>query len=72
LERQLEAERDANGENRRLLAATLDRIPPQLEAPRELPQTVEEGPEDAQSHSDSGEAHEGLQQRPRWRRMFGR
>src|SRR5215218_5637555 len=33
LERQLEAERQANSEHRRLLAAALERIPPALEAP---------------------------------------
>jgi excisionase family DNA binding protein len=45
LEYQLEQERQANSEHRRLLAAALERIPPQLEAPsdeREPPQTVEE------------------------------
>jgi hypothetical protein len=35
LERQLEQERQANSEHRRLLAAALERIPPQLEAPSE-------------------------------------
>ena len=72
MERQLEVEREANRENRRLLAAAFDCIPPQLEAPAEPPQAVEEGPEAAQPHSDSGEAYEGVQQRPRWRRAFGR
>jgi hypothetical protein len=45
---QLEAERQAHAEARRLLMADLERIPPQLEAPREAqesPQTVEEEPE---------------------------
>ncbi len=71
LEHQLEAEREANRENRRLLAAALDCIPPQLEASAEPLQTVEEGSGDAQPHSDWGEAHEGVQRRPWWRRMFG-
>ncbi len=57
LEHQLEAEREANREHHRLLAAALDRIPPQLEAPAEPPQKVEEGPGHAQPHSDSGETH---------------
>jgi hypothetical protein len=35
LERQLEQERQANSEHRRLLAAALERIPPQLEPPPE-------------------------------------
>ena len=45
LERQLEQERQANSEHRRLLAAALERIPPQLEAPSEAGEstpTVEE------------------------------
>ena len=49
---QLEAERQAHSEARRLLMAALERIPPQLEAPsepRESPQTVEEEPERAHS-----------------------
>jgi hypothetical protein len=43
----------SNRENRRLLAAALERIPLQLEAPAGPPQTVEEGPGDAQSHSQT-------------------
>jgi hypothetical protein len=34
---QVQAERQAHAETRRLLAAALERIPPQLEAPRESP-----------------------------------
>jgi hypothetical protein len=52
LREQLEAERQAHAEARRLLMAALERIPPQLEAPseaRESPQTVEEGRERAES-----------------------
>jgi hypothetical protein len=74
LERQLELERDANRENRRLLAAALERIPPQLEAPEEPP----EGPETAESpgprespFTDEERAQEAAQPRPWWRRMFG-
>jgi hypothetical protein len=51
---QLEAERQAHAEARRLLMAALERIPPQLEAPsepRESPQTVEGEPERAESPS---------------------
>jgi hypothetical protein len=50
LEYQLEQERQANSEHRRLLAAALERIPPQLEAApeaRESPQTAQEEPERA-------------------------
>jgi hypothetical protein len=55
LERQLEAERKANSEHRRLLAAALERIPPQLEAPtapsepRESPETPSEAARDTQA-----------------------
>src|ERR671920_1453387 len=48
---QLEAERQAHAEARRLLMAALERIPPQLEAPqeaREFTQTVEEETEGAE------------------------
>src|SRR5215217_4745892 len=45
LERQLESERQANSEHRRLLAAALERIPPQLEAPSEARESdVSPGP----------------------------
>jgi hypothetical protein len=53
LEHQLEAEREANREHRRLLAAALDRIPLQLEDPAGPPQTVEEGSGDAQPHLET-------------------
>ena len=71
---QLEAERQAHAEARRLLMAALERIPPQLEAPseaRESPERVEQEPERAESRSTTGGAQEGIQ-RPWWRRMFGR
>jgi excisionase family DNA binding protein len=42
LERQLEAERGSSAELRRLLAAALERIPPQLEAPTEAHHETEE------------------------------
>jgi len=73
VEEQLEAERQAHAEARRLLMAALERIPPQLEAPkeaRESPETVEEGRERAERRSATGEAQEGAQ-RPWWRRVFG-
>ena len=53
MEHQLEAEREANREHRRLLAAALDRIPLQLEDPAEPSQTVEEGSGDAQPHLET-------------------
>ncbi len=77
LEHQLERvqaqaeERDR--ENRRLLAAALERIPPQLEAP-ESPETVEEAPDRAEPRSAARGAQEGTQRprsRPWWRRIIG-
>ena len=58
LREQLEAERQGHAEARRLLAAALERIPPQLEPPQEAAEdaeTVEEapegtGPKDLRSH----------------------
>jgi hypothetical protein len=76
LERQLEAERQANSEHRRLLAAALERIPPQLEAPtapsepRESPETATEESERAEPRPGTTEAQESVQ-RPWWRRVFG-
>ena len=74
LEYQLEQERQANSEHRRLLAAALERIPPQLEAApeaRESPQTAQEEPERAEPRPVTVESQESVQ-RPWWRRVFGR
>ncbi len=73
VEEQLEAERQAHAEARRLLMAALERIPPQLEAPsdvRESPETVEGEPERAAPRPDAPGAQEGVQRRPWWRRVF--
>ena len=70
---QLEAERQAHAEARRLLMAALERIPPQLEAPqeaRESPETVEEEPERAEPRPDASGAQESAR-RPWWQRWFG-
>jgi hypothetical protein len=70
----LRAERNAHAEARRLLAAALERIPPQLEAPtapaesRESPETPAEG---RPSTTGAPEAQEPAEPRPWWRRMFG-
>ena len=76
LREQLDREREANRENRRLLAAALERIPPQLEAPPEppgAPETAagepEEGPE---PRSSTGEAQEPVEKRRSWwKRVVG-
>jgi len=74
VEGQLEAERQAHAEARRIIAGLVERIPA-IEAAaspdeRESPQTVEGEPERVEPHSATGEAQEGVQ-RPWWRRMFG-
>ena len=69
LERQLDQEREANSEHRRLLLRALERIPPQLEA-RDSPETVEEEPERAEPRPATGGAQEG-ERRPWWRRVLG-
>jgi hypothetical protein len=68
LERQLEAERQANSEHRRLLAAALERIPPQLETSPESPETPSEPPANTAAPP---EAEEPAETRPWWRRIFG-
>ena len=71
LREQLEAERQAHAEARRLLMAALERIPPQLEAPSEAPESSESpGPRDDTPTQAPAEAQEGVQ-RPWWKRMFG-
>jgi excisionase family DNA binding protein len=73
LERQLEQANERDRENRRLLAAALERIPPQLEASPERPETPTEATEQpgrvGPQTSVEG-AQEGVE-RPWWRRVFG-
>ncbi len=65
LREQLAAERRANEENRRLLAALIQRVP-ELEAPQEPP----EAPQTATEEPDRVER--SATERPSWwRRMFG-
>ncbi len=61
LREQLEAERQAHAEARRLLMAALERIPPQLEAPRESPETAAEPSEGAQPHPGTEGTQEAVQ-----------
>jgi hypothetical protein len=71
---QLEAERQAHAEARRLLMAALERIPPQLEAPseaRESPETAREEPDRAEPRPGTVESQESVQ-RPWWRKLIGR
>ena len=73
LERQVEEEREARRRADTLLAQLMQRIP-ELEAPREAreaAEAAEEGPERAEPQPAAGEAQEGVQRRPWWRRVFG-
>jgi hypothetical protein len=73
LREQLQAERQAHAEARRLLAAALERIPA-IEAPEEASEAAETAQEEPDGGEDPGpgtsEAQEGAQ-RPWWRRWFG-
>jgi excisionase family DNA binding protein len=70
LREQLEAERQAHSEARRLLLRALERIPPALEAPE-----TAEPRSDSPTPTDAGEGRETASERPEerswWRRMFG-
>ena len=73
VEGQLEAERQAHAEARRIIAGLVERIPA-IEAPpddRESPETADEQQgRGQQPHSDAPGAQEGVQ-RPWWRRLLG-
>ncbi len=72
VEGQLEAERRAHAEARRIIAGLVERIPA-IEAPQkatEPPQTAEDAPEGAEPRSDAPGRQEGAR-RPWWRRVFG-
>jgi hypothetical protein len=77
LREQLKAERQAHSEARRLLAAALERIPPQLEAPqetRESSQTVEEEGERVEQQPRAPGPQESVQSpqsRSWWQRIIG-
>ena len=69
LKEQLERANERDRENRRLLAAALERIPPQLEAPSEPRESPEMATEEEAEQQPRG-VQEGAQ-RPWWRRVFG-
>jgi len=81
LQEQLALEREAHAEARRLLAAALERIPSQIEAPRgeesspyderESPKTPSEPVYRDRPFTDEERAQEAAQPRSWWRRMFG-
>ena len=71
LQEQLQAERQAHSEARRIIAGLVERIPA-IEAPSEaseVPETVEAAPERAEPRPATGDAQEGIR-RPWWRRIF--
>jgi excisionase family DNA binding protein len=73
LTQQLEAERRANEENRRIIAALTSRIP-ELEAPqepREVSETATADPVEPTTSEPARDAPEAAQPRPWWRRVFG-
>jgi hypothetical protein len=72
LRAQLAAERDANSENRRLLAAALERIPA-IEPPEtpESPESAGETSDTAEPRSTTEEQQESTPPRSWWRRIFG-
>ncbi len=74
VERQLEAERQAHAEARRIIGGLVQRIP-ELEAPREPPQapeTAAEEPDRVEPRTDTGGAQEAAERRSSWwRRVFG-
>jgi hypothetical protein len=75
VEGQLEAERQAHAEARRLLMAALERIPPQLEAPAEelgWPSEAAEEPERSTPRpATPGPQESAGERRSWWRRVFG-
>ena len=74
LEQELERAHERDRETRRLLAAALERIPPQLEAPQEASEAAETVEEQQGAGTVGTEPQGGVQrpQRPFWRRIFGR
>jgi hypothetical protein len=71
VEGQLEAERQAHAEARRIIAGLVERIPA-IEAPSEPPggpETAEDTSGGVEPHPSTSEAQEGAQ-RPWWRRWF--
>ena len=74
LREQLEAERQAHAEARRIIAGLVERIPPAIEPPRETRESPETAPgpvERERPFTEEEGPQEGAQPRSWWRRMFG-
>ena len=70
LRSQLEAEREANRENRRIIAGLVQRVP-ELEAPRNGHETAPAEPDRAHHRPATGGTEEATERRSWWRRFFG-
>lgn len=66
----LEQANERDRENRRLLAAALERMPPQIEGPPDERERPETAPEDV-DRVEVPPTPERPAERPWWRRMFG-
>jgi len=72
LERQLEAEREANRENRRIIAGLVQRVPEaSLEPATEAPRSAREEPLSASEGPGKGGVPPEEEKRSWWRRFFG-
>ena len=73
LREQLQAERQAHAEARRIIAGLVERIPA-IEAPQEAPEAPQDADEQqgrSEPRPDAPGDQEGAQRRPWWRRVFG-
>ncbi len=80
LREQLGQEREANRENRRIIAGLIERLPPQLEPPRDEPGASEtdaeasggtDTPEAPTSPQTGAQGTQGTARRPWWLRLLG-
>jgi hypothetical protein len=67
---QLDQEREANRENRRIIAGLVQRVP-ELEAPRNGHETATAEPDREEHRPATNGAQEGTERRSWWRRWFG-
>jgi hypothetical protein len=70
LRSQLDQERQAHAEARRIIAGLVDRMPPAIEAPSDATESPEEAQGRGEPRPDAPGAREGAR-RPWWRRVFG-
>jgi predicted ArsR family transcriptional regulator len=74
LREQLQAERQAHAEARRIIAGLVERMPPAIEAPpdeRDAPEAAASGAEGVSPRPGPTPSQESVQRRPWWRRVFG-